>query len=406
MKLFRPPIDVTPNRSWFMAAMALVMVTGGFVRSAMPVLSIFVIEEFDLSASEFGLLLTLFMMSLTVGAPVSGRITDLVGGRRLLTARFVIVVFGLAAAAAAPSYLLLAVVVIITALSLGGGNPGTNKLIAQYVAAGSRGTVMGVKQSGGQLGVLVAGLVLPAIAVAVSWRVSLVSGIVIPIVGLVLLLTVVPPDRPGAGRAGGAATIAPFDSTVLRQIGLVGFAMGAGVSAVFGFLPLYAQEEVGMSSTAAGAVVSLMAFVGVGSRILWGRQSERALHFSEPFALLALLSIGATAAIAAASTVGSVVLWIGAAAAGASLEAWNSVGNLAVVTLVDLQHAGTASGLVMLGFLLGGALSPFAFGYLVDISGYGAAWTLVASCFAAALIVSLRWRHTEHNQLATPDRAA
>ncbi len=406
MRLFRPPIDVTPNRSWLMAAMALVMVTGGFVRSALPVLSIFVIREFDLSASEFGLLLTLFMMSLTVGAPVTGRITDVVGGRRLLTARFVVVVFGLAAAAAAPSYLMLAVVVIITALSLGGGNPGTNKLIAQYVTAGHRGTVMGVKQSGGQLGVLVAGLVLPAIAVAASWRVSLVTGIVIPIVGLMLLLTVVPPDRPGAGRAGGTSTVAPFDSMVLRQIGLVGFAMGAGVSAVFGFLPLYAQEEVGMSSTAAGAVVSLMAFVGVGARILWGRQSERADHFSEPFALLALLSIGATAAIAAASTVGSLVLWIGAAAAGASLEAWNSVGNLAVVTLVDLQHAGKASGLVMLGFLLGGALSPFAFGYLVDISGYGAAWTLVASCFAAALIVSLRWRHTEHNQLATPGRAA
>jgi nitrate/nitrite transporter NarK len=300
----------------------------------------------------------------------------------------------------------LAVVVSITALSLGGGNPGTNKLIAHHVATGGRGTVVGVKQSGGQLGVLVAGLMLPAIAVAASWRVSLVAGIVIPIVGLALLLTVVPPDRAGGGKAGVRSREAPFDSGVLWQIGSIGFAMGAGVSAVFGFLPLYAQEEVGMSSAAAGAVVALMAFVGVGARILWGRRSERVGHFSEPFAMLAVLSIGATAAIAAASTIGPAILWIGAAVAGASLEAWNSVGNMAVVTLIDLQHAGKASGLMMLGFLLGGALSPYAFGILVDSSGYGAAWTLVGVCFSAALIVALRWRRDQQGQQPIPDPAA
>jgi predicted MFS family arabinose efflux permease len=370
------------------------MMTGGFIRAALPVLSTSIIDEFDLSRSEFGLLLTLFMVALTVGASLMGRVADVVGGRRLLAFRFTIAAAGLFGVMAAPTYLAIAVAVVLTAMALAGGNPGTNKLIATHVVPGRRGTVMGVKQSGAQLGVLVAGTLLPVLAIATSWRTSLLSGVAIAAAGLTVLMAVVPPDA--APRSGEPGTIGwSTYRNVAGRVALIGLAMGAGVAAVFGFLPLYAQEAAGMSSTSAGALVSVMAAVGVLARIAWGRQSERSRHFGTPFVALALLSIAATAAIAAGEYAGSWLLWLGAAGAGASLEAWNAVGNMAVVALVEMDHTGRASGIVMTGFLAGGAVSPYLFGLAVDAtSEYTPAWAMVAALFAVAAALSLRWRRT------------
>lgn len=375
-----------------MVALFAAMIMGGFFRSSLSVLSKFIIEYFGLSRSQFGLILTCYTLALALGAPLLGVVTDRIGGWRLLVGRSVGVAVGYLGVAFAPSFGSVFVAIAFTGLLLAGGNPGTNQLIARDVAPGRRGTVMGVKQSGGQLGVLVAGLVLPSLALATSWRVSFGVGAAVPLVGLVLLLLLVSPDGPGPGGGRPVAT-SSHESGAVRRLVLIAVAMGAGVQVVFGFLPLYAQEAVHMSPAAAGGLASLMSVFGIGARIGWGRRSERNRHFSETLLVLALLSMAATIMIAAGQYVGSWLLWPAAACAGASLEAWNAVGNLAVVTSVDLQDSGRASGVLMFGFLAGGSTSPFVFGLVVDHFGnYTWGWGLALATLSVASYASWRWR--------------
>jgi cyanate permease len=75
--------------------------------------------------------------------------------------------------------------------------------------------------------------------------------------------------------------------------------------------------------------------------------------------------------------------------------AWNSVGMLAVISLVDNATLGRASGLVQLGFLAGYASSPTLFGASVDLTGsYGPGWVGTLGVFAAAFVVLLAWRRS------------
>lgn len=378
-------------RGLFAAMLALAMAAGGFLRAALPVLSVFVIDEFGLTTSEFGFLLTAYMVSLVVGAAIMGRLTDVLGGKRALIIRFVVGAGGIVGLAIAPGFPWFVAVVVLNSLVMGGGNPSTNKLIATHVPVGRRGTVMGLKQSGGQLGPLYAGLVLPTLALATSWRVSLLSGLVFPAAALVLLLLIVPTDSPVSRRR--EAPISALDRRLMVRLALISLTMGMGTAATFGFLPLYAQEAVGTSAATAGLLMATMALVATVGRVVWARQSERSRHYSVPLAALAFLSIMATLAIISATEFLS-LLWVGAISAGASLESFNSVGNMAVVALVPIEHAGRASGFTMAGFLIGGSVSPALFGIVVDAAGYRPAWGLLLVCYSTALLLSLRWRWT------------
>lgn len=89
---------------------------------------------------------------------------------------------------------------ILGGLPNGAGNPATNKLIMRYTAPAARGVTIGVKQSGVQLGFLLAGGLLPPLSVAVGWRAAVAVAAVIPLTGL-LVSSRLPRDRPP--RVGG-----------------------------------------------------------------------------------------------------------------------------------------------------------------------------------------------------------
>jgi MFS family permease len=374
------------------SALTLAMVFGGLVRASLPVLSTEIRAEFELSRSGFGSILAAYLVALAVSAPTVGRMTDAVGGRRALLARFAGASIGLLLVAVAPTAWLLGVAVALTGAGMSAGNPGTNKLIADLVPPGQRGTLMGIKQSGGQLGVLLAGTALPFIAGAWSWQAAIAALIAVPVGGAALLLAVVPRDPPRR-RLREAPALAPATRRELRPFFGMATLMGIGVQAAFGFLPLYASERLGMSLSAAGLLAGVVAGTSTLGRIAWGRVADRADRAASPAAILALASAGGVAAIALATTVGPWLVWVGAAALGLSAESWNAVANVILVRTVGGDAAGRASGQLMFVALMAGAAGPYAFGAVVDVrDSYAVAWTAVALVFLAAASVAVRWR--------------
>src|SRR5207249_10726176 len=137
-------------------------------------------------------------------------------------------------------------------------NPATNKLSADHVTDRQQGAVMGVKQSGPPLGVLFAGLVLPSAAAALGWRWALGLTAVVPVAGLAWLLRAIPPEGSIRPRGTRTAALTPVARETMWWLTGIGFLVATGVAGVLAFLPLYAQQALGMSTFEAGLIASVL----------------------------------------------------------------------------------------------------------------------------------------------------
>ncbi|HXJ62706.1 MAG TPA: MFS transporter, partial [Actinomycetota bacterium] len=277
-------------------------------------------------------------------------------------------------------------------LALGAGNPATNKLSADHVTGGHQGAVMGVKQSGPPLGVLFAGLALPSVAAALGWRWALGLTALIPAAGLLWLLRVVPRETLHRAERRGTATLPPDARATMWWLTVIGFAVATGVAAVLAFLPLYAQQSVGLSTLQAGLMAAFVGVTGITGRILWSWQGGRFDHLATPLAIMGVLSVVGALLFWAAADWGPAALWAGALVSGASMMAWHAVAWLALITAVEAAAVGAASGVVHLGSSIGFGIGPLVFGLIADHASYGWAWAVVVVLFVAATSGTLVWR--------------
>ncbi|MBI4259223.1 MAG: MFS transporter [Actinobacteria bacterium] len=381
----------------------MAMVSATFLQSALAVLSAFVIGDLDLSRSEFGVLFAMFGVTGAATAPLAGRLADAWGGRRVASGLLLVAAATTVGLATSPSYGWMLAVSAAAGLALASGNPATDKLIAVHVPPRHRGSVVGFKQAGPPLGVLVAGAALPVTASALGWRPALALTVVIPALGLVGLWATlgsepVPERRP-------REPLPRRSRTTMWWLAGIGFAVATGVAGVLAFLPLYGQEVLDMSPAEAGLMASVIGVVSVGARIVWGWHGARFRTVTTPLATISAVSVAATAAFWGAGGQGVWLLWIGAAMSGVSMMAWHAVGALGLIADVGAEAVGAASGVVHLGSSVGFGVGPLVFGVLADAGGYDLAWGGVLTLFVAATVATLLWRWSGHPEEALPVEA-
>jgi MFS family permease len=375
------------------AGLSLAMSTGGVARAAVPVISTFLISELEISASQFGLSVTTMIAAVAVGVPVFGQLADRLGARAVLVTRGAGAGLALLGVAISQTYGQLLLSQLVLGIAISGGVPASNRIVAEVVPSRFRGLAIGTKQSGATAGVLVAGILIPATAVAWGWRGSLglAAGLSVATIPAILLL--LPRSAPGAALAESAEvswrSLLADRST--RWLSAHGLLSGAGIAMVFAFLPLYAVDEVGLTPTAGGAVLSVMAVMAVVSRISWGRFSDLSGDLGLNLRRISVMAVVAIGLIASATAVGSWSLWAGAIVAGLSMEAWGSLAGSGVIAAVPVGHAGRASSVVQLAFMAGNASGPVLFGGLVDATGgFLPGWGTAAGLFVMAAFMRYR----------------
>lgn len=373
----------------FVLVLAYTMAIGTLMVPAVGVLAPFLRFDLGISRAQIGWLVTVFAIVATGTSPLAGRAADRLGGRIV-----VLGVFGLGSTAAlvmafAPSYRWLIGAAAVAGLANAAGNPGTNKLVTVSMAVGQRGTAMGIKQSGVQAAVFVCGMALPPIAGEWGWRLAMGVTGVLALAGLFAALRLVPS---GVVDLGDDRVCLYASGGVPRMVGTLAacsLLVGTGSAAVSSFLPLYAQEQIGMAATSAGTTSAAMGLAGMVARVIWGRATEQVRSFFLPLAWIAGLSVAATVLTWLASAVPALV-WVGSVMAGASSMSWMVVAMLAVVVRVVPSQAGRASAWLYVGFMGGYALGPVLIGSAVDATGrWAVGWLIVGGLFAAALLVSL-----------------
>jgi len=276
---------------------------------------------------------------------------------------------------------------MLAGLTASAANPATNTLIGSHVPQRLHGLTVGIKQSGGPLGIALAGVAMPPLASHWGWEWAVATGATIPLIGLGLLWW--SGARPGpVGARRDRSVPHPSLGLRIRLLTMNAMAIGWGMGAILGFMSVYAAEEVGMAETTAGGMLAVIGFVGTGARLVWGGLADRVRSSRALLVAMGLIGLVATAGVWVARDVGPWLLIASAGVFGASVMAWNSVGMLAVIREAASERAGAASGMVVFGFLAGFTLGPWAFGALVDASGgYGLSLMMVALAFAVSIAV-------------------
>lgn len=356
------------------------------------ILSRFFIDDLGLSRTEMGAVATGHAFVIMAASLPLGYLADRIGGRWMLVLMLSFVFLGLMAVSFSWSLWSLFVFAGIAGLPAGGGNSATNNIIVDNVPPGARGWITGIKQSGVQMGVFLAGALLPAMAEALGWRRALVLWSLVALVGIGFTLAVVPARSARRSTRQANDDGGPVPRAVW-WVSVYGVTMGIGMGAFFAFLPLYAQERLGISVGAAGMVVAVSGVSGVAARMVWGRIAERAGDPVKPLIAVGLLGIASMALVWAAS--GSApLIWVGAGLMGLGPAAWMSVGMFAAISMAGPNRTGTGTAMVMLGFGLGLTVGPVVFGWAVDTTGhYDIPLAGVLLNFAGSVLLMVAWRY-------------
>lgn len=370
------------------AITAAAMGAATFSQPAFGVIAANLIAEFEVDRWQIGALVSAVGFTAAFLSPVFGRITDRIGSVRSTVGVLLLGILSMILVASAPTYLVLVMGALMSGVPNGWANPATNALIVDHTAAGRRGVITGIKTSGVQMGAFLGGIALPLISDAVNWRVAYASFLIFPVIALAGMWRRQDVDRPNRSDLTGDGRV----PTVIRWIALYGILMGLGISATMTFLPLFAHEDQGWTTTQAGLLAAGVGLMGVISRIAWGSVSERWLGHGRTLRLLAAQSSLAAVLLGSASMgwLPSWVLIVAALIFGSGAIAWNAVGMLAIMDYSSPSLVGRGTGLVLLGFLIGVGSGAPLMGLSVDMwGGYTAGWFIVAGLLAAGAVVAI-----------------
>lgn len=376
------------------------MATATYLQGALSVVSSFLIDEFDLTRSQFGIVFMAFSLTGAVASPVMGSLTDR-DTTRVMAGLFGLSALAFAIVAASPSFAVMIGGSILGGLALGAGNPVTNRVIAEHIGPARRGLVVGLKQSGPPLGLLAAGVILPPLALAFGWRWALAASASVPLAGLAATpFLLARSRRKGSAPPTRMSEESPETRSVVLWLSLLGLGVALALSAVIAFVPLYAQERVGASAGGAGALAAVLGLTGVAGRITWGAMARRFARPTSPLLVITGVAVLATTAVALAQETGLWMLWVGVIGGGFSLMAWHALGWLVLIDQVGVGGVGgvgKASAVMQVGNSIGFAAGPPIAGLLIDVTGsYTPAWvTMVAVLVVIGLLtVWIRVRTT------------
>ncbi len=371
------------------AVTAATMATSTFAIVISSVLAVQLIDEFDISRAQIGLLALGNGIVGALASPIFGRVTDWLGSVRSVTAALATGVVTLAIWAFSPTYEVLMAGALLTGLANAWGNPATNALIVDTIPPGDRGVVTGIKQSGVQMGTFLGGLLLPLFAGWWSWRVAILLFLLLPTGALIAMIGRHAVDRNAARKV---RSVEPLPTSV-RWVAAYGSISGLATSAMLVFLPLFANEHLGWSETAGGLTIAMVGFAGIFARIFWPRFSERRIGHGRTLRILATMTtISATLlALISLDSIGGWLIFPAVVLLGGGAIAWNAVGMLAVMDFSPEGGVGKGTGFVLLGFLTGLALGPPLMGLSVDrLGSYTPGWTAVAILLVISALISFR----------------
>jgi len=391
---------------------SLIWFLGKFVRYLFPPLFEPLQATYGVSNAVIGAAFTGFMIAYALMQFPSGAVADRIGPVRVIVAGASVAGLGaLALVVDSPFAALVAAMIVI------GAGTGVHKTVAVRLLArvypARTGRMLGIHDTVGAL----SGIVAPAVVVLVlsappslavllerlpgaDWRVLfLLTGLAAVALAVAFGLRI--PGRLPADSAtedddglqpGALDYLRLFRNPRFSAFVLVTVGYGFAHNGLVAFLPLYLSRGVGLPTTTANLLYSLV-FAVTLAQLVTGELSDRIGRFP---VMVATLGLAATALVAltalpgvGAGTLGAAVV---VAAFGIGSHGFQPVRSAYLIEVLPDWLAGGGLGVVRTLLMGAGALAPVVVGSIADVAGFRPAFALLAGSMGmAALVAGALW---------------
>ncbi|MFO1190442.1 MAG: MFS transporter [Alphaproteobacteria bacterium] len=347
---------------WVQVAISMAVIT-------MPIIAVLAAPDIGVDVHYVGFFSAAAFVVCSFSAPVGGALVDRLGAGRVsqLSVLSSSIGIGLVATASLP-------VVLLGALLMGLGNgpatPASTNILSRRAPPGLLALVLSIKQSGGAIGNVLAGLVLPSLAIAIGWRGTTLAVAVFGIgLGVLLQFARANLDREVMTAKEKAARPSILSGMVevhsrrpLAVLSICGFCFCVAQLAIMTFFVPYMVDRVGLTPVKAGWLYSIGLGVAVFARILIGGLSDWlgnrnrilfVLGFGQSVAVLWLALLEPDAA--------TIELLAVAILFGCTGLTWTGVFLAELAQKVPIERMGAISGAVFTYFYVGCVVGPAIF---------------------------------------------
>lgn len=164
----------------------------GYDVAAMSFTATRVQQDFGLSGSELGVVISGTLIGMAIGSLLMGVVADRIGRRPTVLISVAAATVGMIAASMAPTVLVLGICRVVTGLGVGGILACVTVIISEYTSQRTRALAIGLYSAGYGIGATIGGLVAVALQSAHGWRSVFLVGAVISALGLALLVALLP----------------------------------------------------------------------------------------------------------------------------------------------------------------------------------------------------------------------
>ncbi len=375
-------------------AMLAVLTIGSMAQFAVAVVAPEAAPDIGVDATYIGVFTTIVYVFAMLSGATTGAFVGRYGAIRvcqftMLTAAAAMSVFALATPVAAM------VSAVLLGCAYGPFNPASAHVLAGVSTPQWRPLVFSIKQAGVPLGGMLAGLVVPLLAIRFGWEVGLLA---VASVALVVMIMLQPSrrdfdaDRKPGRLFASLSVLTPlrlvFGDRILRRFAITGFAYAGCQVSVGAFYVVYLVAALEMPLVKAGLMFAFLQFGAVFGRVFWGVVAERIVSTRTLLVCLGGLSavcLGITAALTPAWPL-AIVMVLGFVL-GASSFGWVGIFLSEIAHLAPVGKASEATGGVQFVYFGGVVVVPPCFGAIINLTGsYTIAFLTIAGLATGAAI--------------------
>jgi MFS family permease len=368
-------------RRWVVLAVGLIGLTAGCAAQYGLAFLIPALRAEGLSLESATLLVTAPIAGILCTLIAWGAAADRFGERRILTLGLAIAGAALLGAASVDEPIGRWLMLFVVGASSASIHAASGRLILGWFGAPERGLAMGIRQMGQPLGVGLAAVVLPPLALSGAGNALAALGVACISSAALIWLVVRDPVR-AVGTAGRGAS--PYRESFLWRIHAASGLLVIPQFAVTVFAFDYLVNALGWSITDAGALLAATQLAGAGSRLLVGWWSDRAGSRLGPMRLVALTIGLAMAALATLAFIGAAVVVAALAFAAVVTVTSNGLAFTAVAERAGPRWAGRALGVQNTFQNIIATLAATPLALVISAAGGGAVGYALA--FAAVVI--------------------
>lgn len=359
--------------------------TSHFFHLLLPALYPWLMPEFDLSFARIGMTMTAFFVISGIGQALAGFLVDRFGAQRVLIAGVALLGAAALVLASAQSFFGLMAAAVLAGLGNAVFHPADFTILNRHVSQPRLGYAFSVHGLSGYLGWALAPVYLTGLAALGGWRVAALGAAVLAILSIATLV---------AGRRWLPETPLPKEDDGPRTSSLAFLRVGAvwlcflffllttmafGAFQGFGVPLLQAYYGLNLSLAAAGLTTFLlggaagMFFGGVLASRSSAHENIVAAFLTLAAAIALVLALGLMPSWAVVPAMGAVGFCTGLAGPSRDILVRRAAANR-----FGASAYGRIYGLVYSGLDAGLALSPLAFGPMMDAGAFATVFATVA----------------------------